>query len=549
MAQKTVLAIGRWMPIHLGHKKFLVNLAKQFDKLVIAIGSCYENGTARNCIPAAEREKLLRKILKTEGIPDEKVEIIPVEDRETFEEWIDDVLKICRTFNVTHFCTGNKEDILNVLNEKGIVLDLEMINPEDGSDFPYHATDIRNAIINGETHRLDDMIPSEIKELVMKNLAKEIIASNNGNGKKFIPGRQTVDTVFLVRNSSNNNIYILMGTRNSSKTDFPDTDAIPGGGIEQFESPFCAVTRTFFAETGIKMNIVDNSDEPAIITIDNISDKPEKLNFTGIYASPDKRINGTLGGGSQCFSVLIDGDIDRIAAILNSTHDLENLRFTDINHIRNLTLAYEQKQMVYDTLEQLGIDFDSGEEQLAVYDENGKPADKKVSRSFAHKNGILHAASHTYIYDITDEGTLRILLQKRSPNKDSFPGCLDISSAGHVEYGMDFITTAVKELKEELGLDINPDELTEVMHYRFSDISEFYGRQFNNQEFNAVYILRKRIINDALILQEEELSGTVWMDVSEIIRKLEKNDSDICLDKHEFNTVLTKICTHEGIIL
>jgi isopentenyldiphosphate isomerase len=27
---------------------------------------------------------------------------------------------------------------------------------------------------------------------------------------------------------------------------------------------------------------------------------------------------------------------------------------------------------------------------------------------------------------------LQVLLQKRSPDKDSYPGCLDISCAGHI---------------------------------------------------------------------------------------------------------------------
>ncbi len=160
----TVLAIGRWMPIHIGHKKFLCDLARKYDRLVVGIGSCYENGTPRNCIPAIEREKLLRRIFNHEGLTN--VEILPVQDRPTFEEWFFDVQKLCEKYSVTHFCTGNKEDILNVMKEKNLSLDAALIDPEETSDFPYHATDIRNAILNGETDRLDSMIPREIKDIV-----------------------------------------------------------------------------------------------------------------------------------------------------------------------------------------------------------------------------------------------------------------------------------------------------------------------------------------------------------------------------------------------
>ena len=43
---------------------------------------------------------------------------------------------------------------LDVMREKGLQMDLELINPEDTSNFPYHATDIRNAILNKEFEKL-----------------------------------------------------------------------------------------------------------------------------------------------------------------------------------------------------------------------------------------------------------------------------------------------------------------------------------------------------------------------------------------------------------
>ena len=113
---KIVACIGRWMPIHNGHKKYLVDLAKSedYDKVIIMIGSCYEGGNFRNCITATEREKMLRAIMKREEIPDRKYVIVPVPDMPTFDEWIFNVIKVCKKHKVTHFCTGNKEDILKM---------------------------------------------------------------------------------------------------------------------------------------------------------------------------------------------------------------------------------------------------------------------------------------------------------------------------------------------------------------------------------------------------------------------------------------------------
>ena len=174
------------------------------------------------------------------------------------------------------------------------------------------------------------------------------------------------------------------------------------------------------------------------------------------------------------------------------------------------------------------------EEQLAIVDETGRISGKSVPRKEAHEKGILHGASHVFLYRTGATGAPEILLQRRSPQKDSFPGCLDISSAGHVEAGMNFESTAQKELREELGLQVQQEALT----YAFSQIIEtrnyFHGAVFHNREFNKVYLLERDVEIAALQLQKEEVSEVLWIDADEIAQRLESNDSEICLDKDEF---------------
>lgn len=537
--EKVVLAIGRWMPIHLGHKQFLVDLATRFDRLVIGIGSCYENGTPRNCIPAVEREKLLRRIMRAEGISDDKVIIVPVEDRPTFEEWIGDVVRICEHFGVTHFCTGNKEDILNELERKGIDLHLEMINPETDSAFPYHATDIRMAILNEEYERLDGMIPHEIKDIVIRQIAKEIIRASKGEGQAFIPGRQTVDMVVLVKNPSDEQVYLLIGTRDADKIDFANADALPGGGIAEMESPIHAAIRVLEREAGLVLELTDNTDEPAKVILPQLGGRMEDLHFIGIYASPDTRVNGTRGGGSQCFAFLLEADLEMLTPLLHSRHDLSDLRFIKLSELKDTPLAYEQDRMVSEAVSRLQLNMPA-EEQLAVFSEDGTPTGERVSRSAAHRDGVLHGAAHTYIYRIVN-GKVQLLLQRRSADKDSFPNCLDISSAGHVEFGMDFTATAQKELMEELGLSAPAKELREIGVLRFSAKDVFHGRVFDNQEINAVYLWHQDPPLSSLRFQESEVSEAVWMDIDEIDRRLRSNDSELCLDRREFDLICRAI--------
>lgn len=50
-------------------------------------------------------------------------------------------------------------------------------------------------------------------------------------------------------------------------------------------------------------------------------------------------------------------------------------------------------------------------------------------------------------------------MQKRSPAKDTFPGRYDSSASGHLASGEDYDACAVRELQEELGLNVLPVEL------------------------------------------------------------------------------------------
>lgn len=342
-----VAVIGRWMPIHNGHKNFLINLARTYKKVVVMIGSCYESGTQRNCIPATEREKMLRAIFKREKISVEKYEIIPIADAETFEDWIDSVRKVCNAKGVTHFCTGNKEDILNVLEQRGEKLGFEMINPEENSDFPYHATDIRKLIIEGDYSKLEELIPEEIKPILFRNTFKEIIATSKNRGVKFFPGRQTVDVVLLIRNTLDGKIYVLLGKRSMQKVDFPGYLALPGGGIDEFETPTEAAIREFYEETGLQLQMIDNSLEPAIVKFSNVPNSNlEQMFIVGIYSSEDEHLAGTRGGSSQCFGVFVEDELYKYQEYLNPNDDLTEVDFYEINDAINKGLAYQHGEMI-----------------------------------------------------------------------------------------------------------------------------------------------------------------------------------------------------------
>ena len=73
------------------------------------------------------------------------------------------------------------------------------------------------------------------------------------------------------------------------------------------------------------------------------------------------------------------------------------------------------------------------------------------SRSEVHRLGLMHRAVHVLVFNVPG----LIFLQKRSMKKDRQPGLWDSSASGHVDSGEDYDTCAMRELSEEIGLQLD----------------------------------------------------------------------------------------------
>ncbi len=79
-------------------------------------------------------------------------------------------------------------------------------------------------------------------------------------------------------------------------------------------------------------------------------------------------------------------------------------------------------------------------------------------RALCHADAsLIHPSVHVVV--ITASGCL---WQLRGYGKDSAPGEWDHACSGHVSLGEDPLTAAVRELGEELGVDVEPDALVQV---------------------------------------------------------------------------------------
>lgn len=147
------------------------------------------------------------------------------------------------------------------------------------------------------------------------------------------------------------------------------------------------------------------------------------------------------------------------------------------------------------------------DELLDILTPEGQPTGKTALKSEAHKNGWFHATVHIWLFT-SDE---KILLQKRALTKKVFPGLWDISVAGHIGAGEDVITSAKREVFEEIGLELQERDLIKI-GTRIHQVSHANGIQDN--EHHHVFIAELKVPLSTLTIQEEEVDAIKLYDLS-----------------------------------
>jgi 16S rRNA (adenine1518-N6/adenine1519-N6)-dimethyltransferase len=130
-----------------------------------------------------------------------------------------------------------------------------------------------------------------------------------------------------------------------------------------------------------------------------------------------------------------------------------------------------------------------------------------ASRSYVHANNLLHRAVHIWIFNKKGE----ILLQKRSMEKDRFPGRWTSSVSGHVDSGETYEHAALREIEEEIGIQI-AKPLKQIGYITASERTE--------QEFIKLYT---GVSEGPFQINEEEVSELRWVSPKQLEQWLQED--------------------------
>ena len=155
-------------------------------------------------------------------------------------------------------------------------------------------------------------------------------------------------------------------------------------------------------------------------------------------------------------------------------------------------------------------------ELLDVLDDNGLKTGITKDKDEIYKTGEWFRSVHIWIVNDNNE----LLLQKRSPYKTTFPNLWAVSVSGHVMAGETSIQAVIREIKEELDIDINSNQCKYLFTIRRQNI-------FNNcinRVYDDVYIVKLNIDVANTNIQRTELNEIKYFNLYNLKDMLENYD-------------------------
>lgn len=142
-----------------------------------------------------------------------------------------------------------------------------------------------------------------------------------------------------------------------------------------------------------------------------------------------------------------------------------------------------------------------------LLDENGNKTGKIFERGKPFPEGYYHLGVDVWIVNAKNE----ILLQKRSPNKRNSPNVWAMTGGSNLK-GETSLQTIEREVKEELGITLNVQDLQLMTHYKTGNV------------WLDEYFVRQEVDLKDIVMQPEEVCDVKWATYEEVQTFVEKGE-------------------------
>jgi isopentenyldiphosphate isomerase len=150
------------------------------------------------------------------------------------------------------------------------------------------------------------------------------------------------------------------------------------------------------------------------------------------------------------------------------------------------------------------------DEIVAVVDDNDNIVGS-ATRKEVHEKGLLHR--EVFVYIINNSGS--ILLQLRKDNNK-----WDHTVGGHFPLSQSYLEAAIRETKEELGLEIGKKDLLLIAKEKISNSFD----DKTNYRFGATYLVRKDISISDLKIDYHEINEVKYFNLRQLQEMLNSSE-------------------------
>jgi isopentenyldiphosphate isomerase len=173
------------------------------------------------------------------------------------------------------------------------------------------------------------------------------------------------------------------------------------------------------------------------------------------------------------------------------------------------------------------------EERFDILDSAGRSLGYTKARNQVHRDGDWHRTVHVWI--LRDQ--VELLMQLRGPNQESNPNKWDVSSAGHCSAGDSSLEDAKREVKEELGWDIQTQDLM----YLDTMKSEWIFGEVVDREFSDIYLMRVSSPTPPFHLQKTEVQAVAWCSIQDLKYRFAQHDPTLVEHDSEVEMLFLKL--------
>jgi isopentenyldiphosphate isomerase len=153
------------------------------------------------------------------------------------------------------------------------------------------------------------------------------------------------------------------------------------------------------------------------------------------------------------------------------------------------------------------------DEKIDVLNDRGLMTGEVVWKSEAHRLGLWHQCFHCWIASPKiPSGGPYLFVQRRVAEKETWPDRLDVTVGGHLGAGEEALEGGLREIKEELGLQVAAGDLT-LLGTRRVELEIPAGI---DREFQEVFLLVRSLSPNALRLQKEEVAAVARLRLADV---------------------------------